>query len=300
MLQQDVNATNLPIFVCDDRLADPATIWTSLRDHGAVLLRGAAYSPSDFEAVTAPFAQQFLVHQDPLRRGYNRADTTQSVTPGQGALGLHAERAYLPGRPELLFFCCLTPSSAGGETTLCDGAKIVDRLAPEDVRALDAMMLTWRSTLDKPRWSRLYHTDDTALASSLFSASLAIHGEKTRTRYWFTEDETLHVEYRAPVLTSSRIGGRKSFATYLLLAALEPDGPRATQADGTPMPNDLLHRVTAAADALTIQILWRRGDVACIDNTRCLHGRRAFSGGTREILVRMGDARLPVAHYVAR
>ena len=33
--------------------------------------------------------------------------------------------------------------------------------------------------------------------------------------------------------------------------------------------------------------------VLAISN-RCLHGRRAFTGGTREILTRMGDARLPV------
>jgi alpha-ketoglutarate-dependent taurine dioxygenase len=46
------------------------------------------------------------------------------------------------------------------------------------------------------------------------------------------------------------------------------------------------------AESLTTEIAWQRGDVAIIDNTRCLHGRRAFPGGTREILTRMGDARL--------
>ena len=59
------------------------------------------------------------------------------------------------------------------------------------------------------------------------------------------------------------------------------------------MPADLLRRVADAAESLTIEIAWQRGDVAIIDNTRCLHGRRAFTGGAREILTRMGDARLP-------
>ena len=45
--------------------------------------------------------------------------------------------------------------------------------------------------------------------------------------------------------------------------------------------------------SLTIDITWQRGDVAIVDNTRCLHGRRAFAGAAREILIRMGDARLP-------
>jgi hypothetical protein len=287
-------ATVLPVLACDDRLSDPQAIWTPLREHGAVLLRGAAFSASAFEIATVPFAEHFRVHQDPTRRAYNPTDTTQGVTAGDTAIGLHAERAYLPGRPELLFFCCVTPPVSGGQTTLCDGAAIVNRLSPADVHALDAMTLTWRSTLDKPRWGRLYHTDDSGLASTLFSASNAIHGETSRTRFWFDEDETLHVEYRAPGLIAGRIGGRKSFANYLLLAALEPDGPRATKADGSPVPPELLRRVADAAESLTIDIAWRQGDLAIIDNTRCLHGRRAFAGGAREILTRMGDARLPV------
>ena len=88
-------------------------VWTPLREHGAVLLRGAAFSAAAFEAATAPFAEYFRVHQDPTRRAYNPADTTQSVTAGEDAIGLHAERAYLPGRPELLFFCCVTPAASG-------------------------------------------------------------------------------------------------------------------------------------------------------------------------------------------
>ena len=284
----------VPVLACHDRLADPNVLWTPLREHGVVLLRGAAFSAMAFEAATAPFAEHFRVHQDPTRRGYNPADTTQSVTAGEEAIALHAERAYLPGPPELLFFCCVTPPKSGGETTICDGAAIVDRLSPEDVRALDAMTLTWQSTLDKARWRRLYHTDDPALAATLFSASIAIHGEKSRTRYWFDEDDALHVDYHAPSLIAGRISGRKAFANYLLLSAVEPSGPRATQRDGSPVPDDLLRRVADVAESITTDIAWLRGDVAIIDNTRCLHGRRAFSGGAREILTRMGDARLPV------
>lgn len=215
----------------------------------------------------APFAEYFRVRQDPSRRGYNPADTTQSVTPGEDAIALHAERAYLPGRPELLFFCCVKPSAAGGETTICDGAAIVDRLSLEDVNALDAMTLTWHSTLDKPRWNRLYYTDDPGLAATLFSASLAIHGEKPRTRYWFDDNETLHVNYHAPSLISGRISGRKAFANYLLLASQEPSGPTATQADGTAVPADLLRRVADVAASLITEITWQRGDIAIIDNT---------------------------------
>jgi alpha-ketoglutarate-dependent taurine dioxygenase len=295
------DGTVLPVLTLDNRgavlrtadLADTRSIWMTLREHGAVLLKGAASSAAAFDALTEPFAEHFRIHQDPTRRGYNAADTTQSVTAGEDAIGLHAERAYMPGRPEMLFFCCITPPVSGGATTLCDGAAVVDRLSADDVRALDALMLMWRVTLEPQRWQRLWHTDDPAVASACFDEALTRHGEQMQTKHWFDGDGTLQIEYLTPSLTLGRISRQKSFANYLLLAAEEPGGPSATQADGAPIPLHLLRRVAALANALTIDIEWDRGDVVLIDNMRCLHGRRAFAGGPREILTRMGDARLP-------
>jgi alpha-ketoglutarate-dependent taurine dioxygenase len=287
-----------------------SAIWAQLRAHGAVLLKRAAHSPDAFEAVTARFADHFRIHQDPTRHRYNAADTTQGVTAGSDAIGLHAERAYLPGRPELLFFCCLTPPASGGATTLCDGAAIVDTLSPEDVRRLETMTLRWTATLNRTMWQRMWNSEDRAEMIARFDAAIERYGEQTRARHWFgetgteTDRDTLHVDYVVPALSTGRLSGRQAFANYLLLAQDEPDGPSATlvparesgsstQPDDAPVPRDLLHRVGEAADALTIDIAWEQGDIALIDNTRCMHGRRAVDAGPRQILVRMGDARLP-------
>jgi alpha-ketoglutarate-dependent taurine dioxygenase len=304
-----------------------------------VLLKRAAQSPEAFEAVTDRFADHFRIHQDPTRHRYNATDTTQSVTGGSDAIGLHAERAYLPGRPELLFFCCLTPPTSGGATTLCDGAAIVDTLSAEDVRRLETMTLRWTATLNRLMWQRMWNSEDRAEMLARFDAATERYGEQPRTRRWFedtdsptetnartntatnatTEQDTLHVDYVVPALSTGRLSGRKAFANYLLLAQDEPDGPSATLVrtperealvaddvlespsgastregeDDAPVPRDLLRRVGEAADAQTIDVAWEQGDIAIIDNTRCMHGRRAFSGGARQILVRMGDARLP-------
>jgi hypothetical protein len=55
-IQEGTVGTALPVLVVNHRLADPSVLWTPLREHGAVLLRGAAFSAAAFEAATAPFA----------------------------------------------------------------------------------------------------------------------------------------------------------------------------------------------------------------------------------------------------
>ncbi len=279
------SAAPLPALSAD---AEPDTIWSTLRASGAVRLRGAASTPAEFEARTEIFATNFRVHQDPTRRKYSRDDTTQGVSGGEAAIGLHAERAYLPGRPSLLFFCCLTPPTSGGATTLCDGAAVVEALSPESARRLDDMTLVWHTPQNPAMWQRLWNTTDPDEAGRAIDRMLERYGEQDVARHWF-EGDVLHIDYRVPCLTTGAIGGRRSFANYLLLAEDEPSGPAATQADGHPVPADLMGYVRETADALTLDIDWQRGDLVVIDNTRCMHGRRAFSGGERRILVRMGD-----------
>lgn len=283
-----------------DSRQDDAAIWTALQSSGAVLLTGAASTPDAFEALTDRFAEGYRIHQDPSRARYNAADTTQGVAGGADAIALHAERAYLPGRPELLFFCCLTPSSSGGATTVCDGAALFDALATADAAALDGMSLVWHTNLPPRMWQRMWSTEAPDEAGRLLTEAIAQRGESTRVRHWF-DGETMFVEYQAAGIETGWIGRRKAFANYLLLQAQENEGegPRARLADGRAIPEDLLRRVAAVADEQTIDIPWASGDVAVIDNTRCMHGRRAFAGGERRILVRMGDARAPFRRAAA-
>lgn len=264
-------------------------IWAALREAGAVMLASAAATPADFALVTEQFATSFRVHQDPSRQRYTPDDTTQGVTAGAAFVDLHAERTYLPAPPELLFFGCLVPPSAGGATILCDGAAVVDALSREDVGRLEAMTLVWRTQLDTSMWQRMWSTDEPQEAIARLDAAIERYGVRDRTRHWLDGD-ALEIEYRAPALSTGWIGGRQAFANYLLLQQREPDGPRVALPDGRPVPPDVLGRVRHAAEERTVDIVWKGGDVVLIDNTRCMHGRRAFSGGERQILVRMGDA----------
>ncbi|WP_394824659.1 TauD/TfdA family dioxygenase [Pendulispora albinea] len=269
-------------------------IWSALRASGAVLLKEAATTPAELEALTSRFAARFRVHQDPSRRRFSADDTTQGVSGGTERIGLHSERAYLPARPELLFFGCLTPPTSGGATTLCDGAAIVEALPAEHVQRWEEMTLLWHTTMERPMWQRLWSADSPVDATAAMDGMLERAGERARTRHWF-EAETMHIEYRTSSLQRGSIGGKWAFANYLLLQEEDPTGPAARRADGSPVPSELLRHAAAVADGLTVDIRWQRGDVLLIDNTRCMHGRRAIEGDERLILVRMGDARPELA-----
>ena len=65
---------------------------------------------------------------------YSKAVFSASELPYFYPLGQHIEMSFLPAPPKEIFFCCLIPpSSVGGETTLCDFAKVYRDLDP-DVR----------------------------------------------------------------------------------------------------------------------------------------------------------------------
>jgi len=48
--------------------------------------------------------------------------------------------------------------------------------------------------------------------------------------------------------------------------------------DMTPVLESALQAIKAAADALTVEIEWRDGDVLMLDNTRFMYGRTAIDG----------------------
>lgn len=55
-----------------------------------------------------------------------------SELPPYFVIPQHIEMSFLPAPPKQLFFCCLeAPTSSGGETCLCDFAKVYQQMDPE-------------------------------------------------------------------------------------------------------------------------------------------------------------------------
>lgn len=55
-----------------------------------------------------------------------------SELPPYFVIPQHIEMSFLPAPPRQLFFCCLeAPTSSGGETCLCDFAKVYQQMDPK-------------------------------------------------------------------------------------------------------------------------------------------------------------------------
>lgn len=267
---------------------DVARLWAIVRDRGVLLLRlrPRAADSTAFIRLTESLATTFRVHHNPSRVRHNEDGTVQRVDAGDQAIALHVERAYLPGKPELLFLHCVRPAAHGGETLVCDGAALLEALDPDVRQACERARLVWHTTIDEASWSGTWPSAQavrTWLAEQCITSS---SGSSVASRF---EHDTLVVDYECPLVERGSIGGRLAFASYLLLR--EPDGPSATLASGDVVPSSWLAAFERAADRLTARVVWQPGDTLIVDNTRCLHGRRAIMGGDRLILTRMGDAR---------
>jgi hypothetical protein len=86
--------------------------------------------------------------------------------------------------------------------------------------------------------------------------------------------------------------GRKTFFNQVIAAgrgwkAVGPGKPPPVSfGDGTPIPEALLETVVTLAEALTVPLRWKDGDLALIDNRQVMHGRFPYAGARRrEVLV---------------
>ena len=106
----------------------------------------------------------------------------------------------------------------------------------------------------------------------------------------FTLNADGSLEYRikmSPVRMSSLSGGR-AFANAILGPSHNYEPPIYTLDDDTTVSSDEIEDLRNIAETCTIEINWQDGDVAVIDNTRVMHGRRAIKDQDRQLFIGMG------------
>lgn len=57
--------------------------------------------------------------------------------------------------------------------------------------------------------------------------------------------------------------------------------------NGEKIPDDIILTIEQIANTLSVPITWQKGDIAIIDNTRILHGRRTLTDTERLLYSRM-------------
>lgn len=257
---------------------DLITIRNLFKSSGLLLFRGFEMSECLFPSFVSPFTSQFL------RDDYGNSKTpdptggyVQSVTLGSKPIELHCENALSAERPDILWFYCAQPALKDGQTTFCDGVAVWERLSREVKNLFLAKKVKYSITVPRA----MYLNKNAEIVLRIGTLKFA------GTTYRFNDDDSLTVEYVVSAVNKTRYGTQLAFANSVT-------GPypsyKTTFEDDSPIPFAAMQEIKQLHQNLTQNIPWQAADVVMIDNSRFLHGRRAFEDKQRRIFSMMSLA----------
>lgn len=272
--------------------------------HGALLFRGFGVETQDaLTRVVLGIGGEALAYVDgnSPRQKLAAGVYTSTEYPPEFFISLHNELSYSSRWPARLFFCCVTPPAAGGETPLADSRLILARL-PDRVR--DAFVAgqvkyirnlhggrgfgpSWQATFETDRredveaFCRATDTDaqwhaDGSLTVTQVQPATRRH-PRTGEEVWFNQADQFHPSTHPKAV----------FDSLVTLYGREELMPQtATFGDGRPIDVAMLEDVRRTVREETRVFPWERGDLLMIDNMLVCHGRRPFTP-PRKILLSM-------------
>jgi alpha-ketoglutarate-dependent taurine dioxygenase len=238
--------------------------------HGALLLRGFNAEVADFRSFTQAFCPTYVVNQAAHRLPIDVEHNIHTVDPGTASFALHSELSREPWAPDVAFFACLSPPTRGGATIICDGVELVRKM-PDEVR----QALAGRRLLHlKPTWPELlrFWLGDPDPSDELLA------NPPSWCPYEFRRiAEGVICSFSRPALHRPMFIDQPVFANFVLFARFtRKQRFYPLLDDERPIPEDWLQAIKSAADGITAEVSWERGDVLMLDNTRFMHGRTAI------------------------
>lgn len=251
----------------------PETMFVdAYKRYGALLLRGFDVNLDGFAEFTSRYCSTSVFNESGGRELLDGELNIQTVNLGPAAFPLHPELSRTPWRPDVCFFWCMRRPRVGGATTVCDGVEIVRKMPPAVRDAFAARRL--RYTKVAPEAVAAYWLGKAAPTPDDLRSLPADCPFEFR----FDPSGRLLQSFSRPALYKPMFrdelafGNYLIFGRYLLGARLFP-----TFENGEIVPDELVAAVKLLSDDLTTDIAWTEGDIAVVDNTRFMHGRRAIT-----------------------
>jgi alpha-ketoglutarate-dependent taurine dioxygenase len=259
---------------------DREEIISLFKEYGVLLFRGFTADTEIFKEFSNLFSNNFLDYAGGAfnRRVINDDQTILSVNDFQTEIKLHGEMYYQKNIPLMLWFFCANPAAKNGETTVCDGRQFFAELSHSTQELFSQKRLKFTAKMNKEQWQKKYKIDDINELEQMC--------KRNDTQMTIYEDRSILFQYICPVVIPSRCGKYQVFINSLLPAMqLNPDVLKFD--DDSEIPDELIDELNGIAERITTNIDWKKGDILMIDNTRIMHGRRAFKDETREIYIRL-------------
>lgn len=252
------------------------------KSYSVLLFRQFETNADTFSKFTSLFTTNFSNYAGgtAYRRVINQDQTLLSVNDSNDEVRLHGEMYYQRYVPAMLWFFCAKPSLKDGETLICDGKQFYDELSYSTKEIFSKKNLKFTRYQNKQMWQQRYKTDDLKVVIKIC--------ESNDVHLKINEDQSIVTEYISPAIFPSRCGKYKIFINTLLpVKQYIPNN--IVFEDGTEITDDIVQDLIEISNRISIPIQVQKGDILMIDNTRVLHGRRAFADNQREMYVRIGD-----------
>jgi alpha-ketoglutarate-dependent taurine dioxygenase len=218
-----------------------------LRTHGVLLFSGYDYNQDEVSAFIHGFGHTL------------------------GSLDVYTDRAVLEPHAEM----ALNPASSGGQTTVCDGIKILNAMDEPTKRFLYTVPAQFNTKRSPPIWKKMFSVETKEEAIFKFNNLADIENFK----YRFDINDNLYCKYTVSQIVKSRLLNVDAFANTILIAKEDRYG--LIYADGSLNAGPSLEYLTHLTEEHTIQIEWKPREFVLIDNTRVMHGRRAYTDPKR-------------------
>jgi alpha-ketoglutarate-dependent taurine dioxygenase len=292
---------------------DQDEIFSLYKKHKAILFRGFNFDVDGFTTFSNQFIKDFSDYQGggsrwkSIDREQINNDKTLMTATGSVqnfTIPLHGEMYYMQDPPELLYFYCLIPPKDGGQTTLCDGAKLFNALDDDTKEFFLSNQIKYIRYLPDGDWQKAFMTESFSELEEFCEAKgliVSLQDDKA-VQIEYTCDPVIYdEETQEPVFINNML--------YIYFAEISFNQGEVKQhlgddakfcpmvirlADGSPIPYSYIEKVVTATDEITVKVSWNKGDVLMIDNHAVMHGRKKTTDMERKILVRMGNPELKV------
>ncbi|MBV1895088.1 MAG: TauD/TfdA family dioxygenase [Rhodobacteraceae bacterium] len=288
--------TKIDVPAASDAMSiDKQVILDAYNSSGAILIEESTLTREKFPDFTERFFEVFMEYvggaNNDRQSALKNSKTVLTVTGGntsKTSVPLHGEMFYMKNRPSTLFFCCIQPAAEDGQTTLCDGVALWKALPQEFRSYFETNAISYRRKYDKDTWSKVYKTTNIEDVVQIC--------EQIGNELMINDDGSIETVYRCHAYNDHHAG--RAFVNSILVWAAREfiegiDDSNLRLIDGSKIPMDMLYQINDIAEELTLNVPWKPGSVAIVDNQRFMHGRRRYEDTNRDIIMRLSDEAMP-------
>ena len=262
-------------------------IVTLFERHGVLLFRGFDLDPNEITHVTNVYTERYAI--DANRRAIRFQDNQgvvrdvdyHNIEKGDSSVKLHSESSFTAAWPEIIWFYCHIPPINDGNTILCDGVKLWEKLSftTQDMFLAEPVRYELMIPVAKKKpgkGKRPWISRTPGLKGGILDWNTGLL-HTTQLRYAVQEGRSIN---------------NLCFANHLIVTLeSEPQLTGRAMCSGLEIPTNIMDEISYNADQLTYDHEWQKGDLLMIDNKRIMHGRREIPRGDQRDIVIIQTAR---------